>query len=41
LRPGEIVSTGSMTRVPSIASGERWTIEALRGELPALTIHID
>jgi 2-oxo-3-hexenedioate decarboxylase len=41
LLPGEIVSTGSMTRVPPIASGERWTIEALGGELPALTIDVD
>jgi 2-oxo-3-hexenedioate decarboxylase len=41
LLPGEIVTTGSMTRVPPIASGERWTIEALGAELPALTIAID
>lgn len=41
LLPGEIVSTGSMTRVPPIASGERWTIEALGGELPALTIDVE
>lgn len=41
LLPGEIVSTGSMTRVPAIASGERWTIAALGGELPALTISVD
>jgi 2-keto-4-pentenoate hydratase len=41
LLPGELVSTGSMTRVPPIASGERWTIEALGGELPALTIEVE
>jgi 2-oxo-3-hexenedioate decarboxylase len=40
LRPGEIVSTGSTTRVPPIHSGERWTIEAFRGELPSLTIDV-
>lgn len=41
LQPGEIVATGSMTRVPPILSGERWTIEALGAELPALTIEVD
>ncbi len=41
LLSGELVSTGSMTRVPPIAAGERWTIEAADGELPALTIDID
>lgn len=41
LLPGEIVSTGSMTRVPAIFSGERWTIEAIGGELPPLTIDVD
>jgi 2-keto-4-pentenoate hydratase len=41
LAPGEIVTTGSMTRVPAIFSGERWTIETLGGELPPLTIEID
>jgi 2-keto-4-pentenoate hydratase len=41
LQPGEIVSTGSMTRVPPIASGERWTIEALGGDLSPLTIDVD
>lgn len=41
LLPGEIVSTGSMTRVPPIAAGEHWTIETAGGELRALTIDID
>jgi 2-oxo-3-hexenedioate decarboxylase len=41
LLPGEIVTTGSMTRVPPIAAGQRWTIEALGGELPALTIDVN
>ncbi len=41
LLPGEIVTTGSMTRVPEIASGQRWTLETLAGELPALTIDVD
>jgi len=41
LLPGDIVTTGSMTRVPPIASGERWTIEALGAELPALTLEVD
>lgn len=40
LLPGEIISTGSMTRVPPIASGERWTIEAENAELPLLTIDV-
>ncbi len=40
LLPGEIVSTGSMTRVPAIASGERWTVEAQNAELPPLTIDV-
>jgi len=40
LLPGEIVTTGSMTRVPPIAAGERWTIEALGAELPPLTIEV-
>ncbi len=38
LLPGEIVSTGSMTRVPSIAPGESWTIAALDNEFAPLTI---
>lgn len=37
---GEIVSTGSLTRVPAIACGERWTIEAAGGELEALTLEV-
>jgi 2-keto-4-pentenoate hydratase len=41
LLPGELVSTGSMTRVPAIASGERWTLELVGAELPALTIDVD
>lgn len=41
LLAGELVTTGSMTRVPKIASGERWTLETLGGELPALTIDVD
>lgn len=41
LQPGEIVSTGSMTRVPAIEPGEQWTIEATEAELPALTIEVD
>jgi 2-oxo-3-hexenedioate decarboxylase len=41
LEAGEIVSTGSMTRVPKITSGQRWTIEALDGELAPLTIDVD
>jgi 2-oxo-3-hexenedioate decarboxylase len=38
LRAGEVVSTGSLTRVPPIAAGERWTIEAEDGELQPLTV---
>jgi 2-oxo-3-hexenedioate decarboxylase len=41
LQPGELVTTGSMTRVPKIAAGERWTLETLGDELPALTIDVD
>jgi 2-keto-4-pentenoate hydratase len=40
LLPGEIISTGSMTRVPAIAPGQRWTLETLGGELPALTLDV-
>jgi 2-keto-4-pentenoate hydratase len=40
-QPGELVTTGSMTRVPKIASGERWTLETLGDELPPLTIDVD
>jgi 2-oxo-3-hexenedioate decarboxylase len=41
LQPGDVVSTGSTTRVPAIEPGERWTVEATEDELPALTIDID
>jgi 2-keto-4-pentenoate hydratase len=41
VQPGELVSTGSMTRVPKIASGERWTLAADDGELAALSIEVD
>ncbi len=41
LQIGEIVSTGSMTRVPTIEPGERWTVEATEGEVPSLTIEVD
>jgi 2-oxo-3-hexenedioate decarboxylase len=40
VREGEVVSTGSLTRVPAIAAGERWTIAAEGGELEPLTIEI-
>ncbi|MGB8205363.1 MAG: hypothetical protein WCE83_11855, partial [Candidatus Baltobacteraceae bacterium] len=40
VRAGEVVSTGSLTRVPAIAAGERWTIEAEAAELETLTIEI-
>jgi 2-keto-4-pentenoate hydratase len=40
VREGEVVSTGSLTRVPAIAPGERWTIEAEGGELEPLTIEV-
>lgn len=38
---GELVSTGSLTRVPAIESGQTWTIRARAGELAPLTIAID
>jgi 2-keto-4-pentenoate hydratase len=41
LQTGEIVSTGSMTRVPAIEPGQRWTVEASENELPTLTIEVD
>ncbi len=41
LQTGDVVSTGSMTRVPAIEPDERWTVEATEDELPALTIDID
>ncbi|MGH7707068.1 MAG: 2-keto-4-pentenoate hydratase [Vulcanimicrobiaceae bacterium] len=40
VRAGELVSTGSMTRVPPIAASQRWTIEADDSKLPALTIEV-
>lgn len=40
LLAGDIVSTGSMTRVPAIFAGESWTIETLGDALPALTISV-
>jgi 2-oxo-3-hexenedioate decarboxylase len=41
LVPGDIITTGSMTRVPPIAPGETWTISAVGDALPALSIAVD
>ncbi len=40
LGDGELVSTGSLTRVPAIVPGERWTVEAEDGALAALSIEV-
>jgi 2-keto-4-pentenoate hydratase len=40
LAPGDIISTGSMTRVPSIAAGQRWTIESPPEAFAPLTIDV-
>ena len=40
LRPGELVSTGSLTAVPYIAADERWDIVASGLDVPSLTIDL-
>jgi 2-keto-4-pentenoate hydratase len=40
LRPGELVSTGSLTAVPFIAAGERWDVVASGLDVPPLTINL-
>jgi 2-keto-4-pentenoate hydratase len=40
LEPGELISTGSMTRVPPIAPGQRWTLETPTAAFAPLTIDV-
>ena len=40
LRPGELVTTGTLTAVPSIAAGERWDVVASGLDLPPLAIDL-
>ena len=40
LRPGELVSTGSLTAVPFIAAGERWDVVASGLDVPPLAIDL-
>ena len=40
LRPGELVSTGSLTAVPFIGAGDRWDVVASGLEVPSLTINL-
>ena len=40
LRPGELISTGSLTAVPFIAAGERWGVVASGLDVPPLTINL-
>ena len=40
LRPGELVSTGSLTPVPFIAAGERWDVVASGLDVPPLAIDL-
>lgn len=40
LRPGELVSTGSLTAVPFIAAGERWDVVASGLDVPPLTLDL-
>jgi 2-oxo-3-hexenedioate decarboxylase len=40
LRPGELISTGSLTVAPPIAAGERWSVAAQGLDLPALSLRL-
>jgi 2-keto-4-pentenoate hydratase len=40
LRPGELVTTGSLTAVPFIAAGEQWSVVASGLDVPPLTIDL-
>jgi 2-oxo-3-hexenedioate decarboxylase len=40
LRPGELVSTGSLTAVPFIGAGERWDVVASGLDVPPLAIDL-
>lgn len=40
LRPGELLSTGSMTAAPPVAAGERWRIDVDRLNLSPLTVDL-
>ena len=40
LRPGELISTGSLTNAPPVAAGERWSVLAEGLEVPPLTVDL-
>ena len=40
LRPGEVITTGTLTPPPAIAAGERWEVVASGIDLPSLTIDL-
>jgi 2-oxo-3-hexenedioate decarboxylase len=40
LRPGEVITTGTLTVPPAIAAGERWEVVASGIDLPSLTIDL-
>ncbi len=40
LRPGELITTGTLTAVPAIAPGERWEVVASGIDLPSLAIDL-
>jgi 2-keto-4-pentenoate hydratase len=40
LRPGEVITTGTLTPPPAITAGERWEIVASGINLPPLAIDL-
>jgi 2-oxo-3-hexenedioate decarboxylase len=40
LRPGELISTGSLTVAPPVAAGERWSVAAQGLDVPALSVRL-
>jgi len=40
LRPGELISTGSLTTAPPVAASERWSVVAQGLDVPALTLRL-
>jgi 2-oxo-3-hexenedioate decarboxylase len=40
LRPGELISTGSLTVAPPVAAGEHWSVVAQGLDLPALSLRL-
>jgi 2-oxo-3-hexenedioate decarboxylase len=40
LRPGELISTGSLTTAPPVAAGERWSVVAQGLDVPPLSLRL-